>query len=334
MENERVTDDRGPRSPGALEGPVRCQEPARAPRPDAGRLGLFDHDHGPAGGLDGLLGGAAELVRVDGQRLGDLALGEDLDRDVLAGAQAGGLERLEGHLGAAVEAGLEVLEVHRLGVRPEHLERHRLLHVRTAQLAHPHVDRHLAALEPRTVLGARTRAGALLAATRRLAEPGALAAADALARLAAAGGRLQVVEPDGLVLDLVGHGQSSSTLMRWRTRCSMPRACSLSLTSTVWPMRRRPSERSVSSWRWVEPFLDLIWVTFGIRPRPPPAQPRPRRPRRPQPARRPRRPPGRRRTSRPRRRPGSGPAPRRSTGRGSARPPRACAGPADPRASP
>src|SRR5215212_1102902 len=36
-----------------------------------------------AGGLDGLPRGRAELVRVDGQRLRDLALGEHLDRDAL-----------------------------------------------------------------------------------------------------------------------------------------------------------------------------------------------------------------------------------------------------------
>ena len=52
-------------------------------------------------------------------------------------------------LGAGVEARLEVGEVDRLRVRPELLERHRLLHVRAAQLAHPHVDRVLAALVAR-----------------------------------------------------------------------------------------------------------------------------------------------------------------------------------------
>ena len=36
--------------------------------------------HGAAGGLDGLAGGRRELVGVDGERLGELALGEDLDR--------------------------------------------------------------------------------------------------------------------------------------------------------------------------------------------------------------------------------------------------------------
>ena len=43
---------------------------------------------GAAGGLDVLAGGLGEAVRVDGERLGDLALGEDLDRDALARGQA------------------------------------------------------------------------------------------------------------------------------------------------------------------------------------------------------------------------------------------------------
>ena len=76
------------------------------------------------------------------------------------------------------------------------LERHRLLHVRAAQLAHPHVDRHLAALEAGAALRAGARARALLAATGGLADAGALAAADALAAVARAGVRLQGVQSD------------------------------------------------------------------------------------------------------------------------------------------
>src|SRR6185437_16251218 len=87
-----------------------------------------------------------------------------------------------------------------LGVRAEVLERHRLLHMRTAQLAHPHVNRHLAALEVGPRLGARAGARAVLTAARGLAEARALAAPDALARVARAGLRLQRVETD-----LLGH---------------------------------------------------------------------------------------------------------------------------------
>ena len=108
------------------------------------------------------------------------------------------LQRVEVDRRAVVELALQVGQVDRLGVRPERLERHRHLLVRAAQLAHPHVDRVLAALEARAVLGARARAVALLAAAGGLARAGALAAADALARPARAGGRLEVVEPDEL----------------------------------------------------------------------------------------------------------------------------------------
>src|SRR3954453_23435460 len=53
-----------------------------------GRLRLLDQRAGPAGRLDGLARGGAEGVGVDGERLGDLALGQDLDRDAPALAQA------------------------------------------------------------------------------------------------------------------------------------------------------------------------------------------------------------------------------------------------------
>ena len=64
-------------------------------------------------------------------------------------AEALRVQRLERDRGARLEPRLEVEQVDRLRVRAERLERHRLLHVRAAQLAHPHVDRVLAALEPR-----------------------------------------------------------------------------------------------------------------------------------------------------------------------------------------
>src|SRR4051812_12578253 len=203
---------------------------------------------------------------MDGQRLGQLAPGEDLDRDALAGPQAPGGQRRERDLRPAVEARVEIGEVHGLRVRAERLEGHRLLHVRAAQLAHPHVDRHLAALEVHAALGARARAGALLAAPGRLAGARALAAADALARLAAARGGLERVQADGLALlgGLLGRAHWSSILTRWRMRCSIPRAGGVSCTSTVWPMRRSPSERSVSRWSCLAPFLLLDWVTFSV----------------------------------------------------------------------
>src|SRR5689334_15737562 len=99
---------------------------------------LLDYLARAAGGLDRLARGLAEAMRMNGERLRDLALGEHLDRDFLAGRETLCLHRLERHGGTRLKARLEVKQVDRLRVRPERLERHRLLHVRTAQLAHPH----------------------------------------------------------------------------------------------------------------------------------------------------------------------------------------------------
>src|SRR5215216_7871112 len=155
---------------------------------------------GPARGLDALASGLGERVGVHRELLGQLAAREDLHRDVLAGAESGGAQRVEIDRRAVVELLLQVGQVDRLGVRPERLERHRHLLVRAAQLAHAHVDRVLAALEARAALGAGTRAVALLAAAGGLAGARALAAADALARPARPRGGLEAMEAD-----LLGH---------------------------------------------------------------------------------------------------------------------------------
>ncbi len=77
-------------------------------------------------------------------------------------------------------------------------------------------------------LGARARARALLPAAGGLARARAFAAADALARPAAAGSGREAVQPDrcscGASL-LRGAHLPSLTSTRWRTACSMPRAC-------------------------------------------------------------------------------------------------------------
>src|SRR6185503_7284605 len=191
-----------------------------------GRAALVDDLAGPARGFDALASGLGERVGVDGQLLRQLAPPEDLHRHVLARPEPGGAQRLEVDRRAVVEPRVQVFQVDRLGVRAERLERHRHLLVRAAQLAHPHVDRVLAALEAGAILGARAGAVALLAAAGGLARARALAAADALARPARARGRLEVVEPDALacarrrsrlgigLLGLVSHHFSSTT-----TRC-------------------------------------------------------------------------------------------------------------------
>src|SRR4051794_2712906 len=100
-------------------------------------------------------------------------------------------------------------------MRPERLERHRHLLVRPAQLAHAHVDRVLAALEARAVLGTGAGAVALVAAAGGLAVPGAVPAPDALAVALGARRGLQVVEADVLGLQvLVSSHHFSSTVTR------------------------------------------------------------------------------------------------------------------------
>src|SRR3954452_3549479 len=276
-------------------------------------LGLLDQLGGPARGFDGRLGALGELVRVHGQLLGQLAAAEDLHRDVALAAQSGGLQRGQVDRRAVLEAPLRVADVDRLRVGAERLEGHGHLLVRPAQLAHPHVDRVLAPLEARAVLGSRAGAVALVAAPRGLAVAAAVAAADALAIALGPRRRLQRMQADRLggqlFLDgalLVAH--LSSTVIRWRTAWTMPRSCGESGRSTVLPMPRRPSESSVSRWRGFEPLDDLTCVMTSVMPRPPPTRP-------------PSRPLGRRRCRR-------GPARGLRSGRAAPRPPRAGAAPA------
>src|SRR5215204_2925498 len=84
---------------------LRMVESTAAPR----GLGVDDLA-GAAGGLDLLAGGLGESVGVHGERLGQLTAAEHLDRDPLAGRQAGAAQRVEIDRGAAFEARLEVIE--------------------------------------------------------------------------------------------------------------------------------------------------------------------------------------------------------------------------------
>src|SRR5581483_6245016 len=168
----------------------------------------------PACRFDLLARGPAEAVGVDCERLGDRALGQDLHRHRFAGGKTLGPQLVQGDRGARLKARLEIDEIDRLGLGPERLERHRLLHMRTAQLAHPHVNRVLAALEPVSLLGARARAPAFLAAAGGLAGARALAAANALARAARARSGTEVMKADSLRL-LIAHAdrlRSASSL--------------------------------------------------------------------------------------------------------------------------
>src|SRR5437588_4352385 len=189
----------------------------------------------PAGGLDALPGGGAERVSVHGQRLLQLAAGQDLGRHALARGQAALAQRVQGDGRAGVEAAIEVVEVDRLGMGAKRLEGHRLLHVRPPEFAHAHVDRVLPTLEGSALARSRAGPSSLLAPAGRLASPRPLSTPDPLALAAASGGRGQRVKADARSrlgrrrLLAAGLGRAtglrhrvSSTEIRWRTAWSMP----------------------------------------------------------------------------------------------------------------
>ena len=293
---------------------------------------------GAAGGLDALARGGAEGVGVNGQRLGQLALGEDLDRHALARAEAGGPQRLERHLGAGVEARLEVGDVDRLGVGAEH--------ARTASTSSCAGRAACASAcgsasgRPRSARGSlapEREPYALLAAAGGLARARALAAADALARAAAARRRGRGAARSRSLLRRCARGSLRSVdLDQVADGVQHAAGLGVSLTSTVWPMRRSPSERSVSSWLVGAVARAPLGDRQSCAIRPAASS-----------AARPSQPPsacgGRRRRLRPRRRPSwarrwparlRARAPGRSTGRAARRPPRACAARAGRRRSP
>src|SRR5680860_1089863 len=98
-----------------------------------GPLGL-DQLAGPACGLDLLARRGGETVCSDRQLLGDLTLGEDLER-VAASRQAGRLQRLRRYLCPGLKALLQVAEIDGLSLGPEPFKWHRHFLVRPARLA-------------------------------------------------------------------------------------------------------------------------------------------------------------------------------------------------------
>jgi DNA-binding CsgD family transcriptional regulator len=97
-------------------------------------------------------------------------------------------------------------------------------------------------ISPKTVENIQTRLFRKLGVRNRAA---ALAAADALTGAARSRSGMQVVKTD----PLVAGAHPSSTSTRWRTLWIIPRIWGESGCSTLCPIRRRPSERSVSRCR-------------------------------------------------------------------------------------
>src|SRR3970040_1403332 len=149
-------------------------------------------------------------MRLYGQGLAQVALGEDLDPAAMSN-EAAAAQRLRCHLGALVE-----------DLESSQVDDGELLLVRVVEpgkLGDPHRERGLSTLEP------GTQRVASLEAFR--AAPGGLPPAATLAPthpdpvLLRPGGRLEMVEFELFFL-LFGH-QGSSTSIMCRTLCSIPR---------------------------------------------------------------------------------------------------------------
>src|SRR3954466_3509981 len=213
-------------------------------------------------------------MRLDLQRNRALAGPEDLDE---LAASYGALRREHVRVDLAA-----VREQRREPVQVDDLVGHLGRVLEPLELRHPHVERHLAALERRGHLVARL--GALGAAAGGLALR-TLAPTDAGLRLVRAGSRPQV-------MDLEGHSYStSSTDTRCWTVLTIPRISGRSSLTTTSRRRLRPSVRSVSRWLCVPPIGDRLWVIFRrgmLRPPPRRAAPSRRAPAAWPPARRPR----------------------------------------------
>src|SRR6476661_514096 len=221
-----------------------------------------------AGGLDLLLGGGRELVRLDLDLDGDLARAEHLHREAVADGTLGD-EVGDGHLTTLREEQLQAIQVDDLVLRAERV-------LEATQLRKAHVHRHRAALE--TLRDLVASAGALGTTTGGLAL-GALTTTDAGLGGLGSGGRTQVVDLEGglaRLLGVVGHGQStSSTDTRCVTVLTIPRISGRSSLTTTSPMRFRPRLRSVSRWFCLPPISERIWVTLRRAITHQPSRPRP-----------------------------------------------------------
>src|SRR5258708_7806629 len=204
-------------------------------------------------------------MHAQGERDAQAAGAEHLD------AVAGVVDQAGGAQGVDVDdtAGLEAAELAEVDDRVFLAERV----VEAAQLGQALRQRHLAALE---ALGQPRGAGelALGAAARGLALAGGDAAADALARTAAARRGMQIVQAHGYSASVLAApgvaaaptagtvwaknatacGESAgmpSIDTRWRTLCTMPRIAGESSCSTVWCSFFSPSAATVAFWSYL-----------------------------------------------------------------------------------
>src|ERR1700682_3460671 len=187
---------------------------------------------------------AAELVSVDVDLDGQLAVGKHLHQRVLA-HRTGGHQLVDTHVAALGEQLVDVADVDDLVLGAEPV-------LESLELRQPHMDRHLAALERRRDVLARL--GALRAAACGLALGALTATHPGLGGLRARRG-LQVMQ-------LYGH-ETSSTSTRWWTVLMSPRVCALSSRTTDCRILRRPSVRRLSRCFQRAPMVLRVWVIFS-----------------------------------------------------------------------
>src|SRR5262245_1469782 len=189
----------------ALVGALARRHVAGADRPSLG-LHLLDAElgHAATGGLDLLARALGDLVRGHGERDGQLAVAEDLERQVLA-AQPQPLERGQVDLRASLEALAEQADVEDLVLdAPGVLE--------AALVGQPLDHADLAALEPGDHAVALAGLLTLGPLGRGHAVAGPDAAPDPLLRPARSRGRPKIVQLHSLLLGRVDANQVSNRL--------------------------------------------------------------------------------------------------------------------------
>src|SRR6266542_6933205 len=202
-----------------------------------------DQDELPSGGFDLRTGGRRGAVRVDLERRAQGAVPEDLH-------SRGRID--EPLRGERVWRDLAIDRVRRqlLDVDRDELGAETVLEA--TQLRYAHVQRRLSALEPSGQARAGARELALRPAAGGRSLPGGGATAEPAGGLARSLGRPEVVGPHRLTFP-------SSMATRCATRRSIPRSAGVSSCETRWPVRRRPSARSVRRAVSFSPIALLCW---------------------------------------------------------------------------
>jgi len=172
-------------------------------------------------------------VSAHGQCHCDLAAAQDLDGRAGVLDDALGDERLGSDFGSGLEGVGQPADVDRHAVRAKRPDRHALLGVGPAQLAEPHVERHLAALVAGPYAAAGPGVEALVATAGGLALAAALAAPEPLGVLRRAGVGLEIRSDRDRSCSTHDFFVAGRTSRRYDTLRIMPRITGLSSWTTV-----------------------------------------------------------------------------------------------------